>query len=119
MVGNSLRLCSARSCFLAEEIDWTEGGASAGTGVERPLHFTQLCPVQMKVITYLVCPDALPLCKLSATANSVDRDARSTAGCPGLTARGRRICSWLTCPLPVPISAEEDMLCLTIRCGVE
>jgi hypothetical protein len=37
MVGNSLRRCSAFICFLAEEIDMTEGGASSGIGVERPL----------------------------------------------------------------------------------
>jgi hypothetical protein len=37
MVGKSLRRCSARSCFLADEMDWIDGGASIGTGVERPL----------------------------------------------------------------------------------
>lgn len=37
MVGNSLRRCWARSCLRAEEIDCTDGGASAGIGVERPL----------------------------------------------------------------------------------
>jgi hypothetical protein len=37
MVGNSRRRCSARSCFRAEDMEWADGGASAGTGVERPL----------------------------------------------------------------------------------
>lgn len=37
MVGNSRRRCSALTCFLAEEMECTDGGASAGTGVERPL----------------------------------------------------------------------------------
>lgn len=37
MVGKSRRRFSALICLRAEEIDTTEGGASAGIGVERPL----------------------------------------------------------------------------------
>lgn len=37
MVGNNRRRCSARICFLVDEITCAEGGASAGTGVDRPL----------------------------------------------------------------------------------
>lgn len=36
MVGN-MRLRSARRVFRAEDMDFTEGGASSGIGVERPL----------------------------------------------------------------------------------
>ncbi len=41
MVGNSLRRCWARTCLRAEEIDCTDGGASAGIGVERPLELLE------------------------------------------------------------------------------
>lgn len=34
--------CRARICFLAEDIDCTEGGASGGIGVARPLKTDQL-----------------------------------------------------------------------------
>jgi hypothetical protein len=37
MVWKSRFLACALACFLAEEIDWIEGGASGGNGVERPL----------------------------------------------------------------------------------
>ena len=37
MVGKMRRRCSARTCFRAEESDFADGGASSGTGVERPL----------------------------------------------------------------------------------
>ena len=37
MVGNSRRRCSARTCFRAEDMECADGGASARTGVERPL----------------------------------------------------------------------------------
>jgi hypothetical protein len=37
MVGKSRLLLSARSCLRVVETTLTDGGASAGTGVERPL----------------------------------------------------------------------------------
>src|SRR3569833_728393 len=39
MVGKMRRLCSARTCFLADESTCCDGGASGGTGVERPLFY--------------------------------------------------------------------------------
>lgn len=36
-VGNILCFCCALTCFLAEEVAWADGGASSGSGVERPL----------------------------------------------------------------------------------
>jgi hypothetical protein len=63
---------------------------------------------------HLVCPESVPFCTLSLPMTrrleSLDFDARSKAGWPGLTARGRRICSWVACPFPFPGSAEEDIL---------
>lgn len=42
MVWKSRCLACALACFLAEEIDCSEGGASGGNGVERPLvHWSQ------------------------------------------------------------------------------
>lgn len=37
MVGKILRFCSARACLRALDRTFTEGRASAGTGVDRPL----------------------------------------------------------------------------------
>ena len=37
IVWNIRSLACALACFLAEEIDCTDGGASGGKGVERPL----------------------------------------------------------------------------------
>ncbi len=36
-VGNILCFCCALTCFRADEIDWADGGASSGIGVDRPL----------------------------------------------------------------------------------
>ena len=36
-VGNILCFCCALTCFRADEMDWADGGASSGRGVERPL----------------------------------------------------------------------------------
>ena len=46
MVGNMRLRCSARNCLRAEEMDCTDGGASGGIGVERPLWL--LAEVSMK-----------------------------------------------------------------------
>jgi hypothetical protein len=37
MVGNNRRLCSALTCLRTVEIECADGGASTGTGVDRPL----------------------------------------------------------------------------------
>ena len=42
MDGNMRCFCRALICFLTEEIDLTDGGASEGIGVERPLPESQL-----------------------------------------------------------------------------
>jgi hypothetical protein len=44
MVGNNLRRCSALTCFRAEDIECADGGASGGTGVERPLKQVSYMP---------------------------------------------------------------------------
>ncbi len=36
-VGKILCFCCALTCFRADEMDWADGGASSGRGVERPL----------------------------------------------------------------------------------
>jgi hypothetical protein len=42
MVGNILFLWAARTCFLAEDVAFTDGGASAGMGVEVRLYNSQI-----------------------------------------------------------------------------
>lgn len=64
MVGKMRRRCSARACFRAVDSDLTEGRASAGTGVERPLSWRKqmisLYAMCYAASTHLVWPVRVP-----------------------------------------------------------
>lgn len=88
----------ARSCFLAEEMECTEGGASSGTGVERPL------PLVSTVSSYYRTNAPRILANLEDSVEGFSRcvGAGSPDCVTGLTARGRS--AW------VPSETAVDML---------
>ena len=50
-VGNILCFCCALICFRAEEMDWADGGASSGMGVEQPLLLVEQDPLDLCLIS--------------------------------------------------------------------
>ena len=92
-VGNILCFCCARTCLRAEEMEWADGGASAGRGVERPLQRLSQARLKQKGVAYLDMADNGPSWfPLGFKLPSSDC-ARRTMGLPGLTGRGRSMCS--------------------------
>ena len=82
--------CCARICFLADEIDFADGGASGGIGVERPLlHISTDTSYQFKSRGYLeILEDIASIPWLGFKAASSDC-VRETKGLPCLIGRGR------------------------------